>query len=371
MRDDILTGILDAPIAPRPWEPLFAALDTLVSDTRTMLKFARVDAPGNVVIRTSTDDDTDGIVELYRQVYRFKDPVRYDGLRQCRLYSFEDLIDRDRLVASDYYREWCEPLGLTHAFFAYLGRFDGVDAWFKGSRNRAFDNKDWQALSEVLPLISKAANYYVRMERYQMQSSLFASSLGHAGIGAIILNGQGHVVQMNHEAERLAVQEGWLPGNWRGCAQNRLHLTPSISRTLSAMLTDIRADKGSQPAFLRLDGAHERPLLLVIRPLHTAFDHGHGAVLYIRQGHWTAHDGVLSALMAFHDLTASEARLAMLLSTGMSLDDVAEQLGLTISTARTYCKRIFTKTGTTRQGELVALIANSISLAELAQPTNA
>lgn len=359
MREDVLAGIMEAPIAPRPWLPLFQALNTLVGDTRSMIKFTRADSPAHALIRTSADEDADGIAELYRQIYQFKDPIRYAGLHQCRLYSYEDLIERPALTSSDYYRELCEPLGMTHAFFAYLGRFDGVDTWFNGARSRAFSNADWQAIGAVLPFISRAAEYYCRIERYRTQSTLFAGALGQVGIGAVILDSEGRIVRMNREAERLMAREGL-----RSRAPDRLNLPARASHALAAMLTALRAGKEAAPAFLRLERADAQPLFMVLRQLRSSLSHSHAVMLYLRGANFGRED-LLGAIMAFHDLTASEARLALLLAAGLPLDDAATELGLTISTARTYCKRILLKTGTKRQAELVALLANSLLLAEL------
>lgn len=55
-------------------------------------------------------------------------------------------------------------------------------------------------------------------------------------------------------------------------------------------------------------------------------------------------------------LTPAEARLAIELLAGGSRGEVAARLGISDSTARTHLSRIFDKTGTRRQSELVALI---------------
>jgi DNA-binding CsgD family transcriptional regulator len=52
----------------------------------------------------------------------------------------------------------------------------------------------------------------------------------------------------------------------------------------------------------------------------------------------------------------AEARLAALISTGISPKTVAEQLGIAKETARTQLKAVFAKTSTHRQSELVALL---------------
>lgn len=54
-----------------------------------------------------------------------------------------------------------------------------------------------------------------------------------------------------------------------------------------------------------------------------------------------------------HGLTPAEARLAHALLLGETLEQAAEKNGITLSSARTYLKRIFSKTNTNRQAELI------------------
>jgi DNA-binding CsgD family transcriptional regulator len=60
-----------------------------------------------------------------------------------------------------------------------------------------------------------------------------------------------------------------------------------------------------------------------------------------------------------YGLTAAEAHLALRLLVGQSLRNVARVLGITYETARNRLKSIFRKTGTHRQGELVALLTRA------------
>jgi DNA-binding CsgD family transcriptional regulator len=57
-------------------------------------------------------------------------------------------------------------------------------------------------------------------------------------------------------------------------------------------------------------------------------------------------------------LTPAEARLAKRLSCGEGLDSIARDLGVTRGTLRAQLKALFWKTGTRRQGELIALLAH-------------
>ena len=60
-----------------------------------------------------------------------------------------------------------------------------------------------------------------------------------------------------------------------------------------------------------------------------------------------------------YGLTSAEAHLARRLLVGQSLRKAARALEITYETARSRLKSIFRKTGTHRQGELVALLAGA------------
>jgi DNA-binding CsgD family transcriptional regulator len=62
---------------------------------------------------------------------------------------------------------------------------------------------------------------------------------------------------------------------------------------------------------------------------------------------------------AFH-LTQAEARLASQLASGDPLDTICDRLGIAKETGRNQLKSVFAKTGTSRQAELVLLIASML-----------
>lgn len=62
-----------------------------------------------------------------------------------------------------------------------------------------------------------------------------------------------------------------------------------------------------------------------------------------------------AALRERFGLTAREASIAAGLIGGLRLCEITEGLGIEVSTARTHLKRVFSKTGVSRQVELVRL----------------
>jgi DNA-binding CsgD family transcriptional regulator len=57
-----------------------------------------------------------------------------------------------------------------------------------------------------------------------------------------------------------------------------------------------------------------------------------------------------------YGLAPSEARLLLTLIEGRRISDYATEAGITLNTAKEYLKKLFDKTGTSRQADLVRLI---------------
>jgi DNA-binding CsgD family transcriptional regulator len=74
-----------------------------------------------------------------------------------------------------------------------------------------------------------------------------------------------------------------------------------------------------------------------------------------------AQDGANAVAAAF-GLTPAETRLLASLFAGRTLNETAATLGITRPTAKTHLEHIFSKTGVTRQAELIRLWTGLISL---------
>ena len=71
-------------------------------------------------------------------------------------------------------------------------------------------------------------------------------------------------------------------------------------------------------------------------------------------------------LRSLFGLTPSETRLAQLLACGDTVEEVAQALGVKLTTVRSQLAVIFSKTGTHRQAKLVAILSRIAHLADTA-----
>lgn len=130
----------------------------------------------------------------------------------------------------------------------------------------------------------------------------------------------------------------------------------SMERTqeLHRMVAEVELESRDAINFLSLPaGDDERDLHVVIE----AMSEGHVA-LYLGDPSRVAITPSLG-LQKLFGLTKAEATVAHALASGASLEDASVASGITVASARTYLKRIFSKTGVSRQGELIQLLLST------------
>lgn len=102
--------------------------------------------------------------------------------------------------------------------------------------------------------------------------------------------------------------------------------------------------------------AHVLPLSSGARR-SAAIDHAATAAVFVRSSPAAA-SFPAEMLRRRHHLTPAEIKVCRILSEGRDVKQAAEALGLSAATVRTHLHRIFQKTGTGRQAELVSLITS-------------
>jgi len=107
----------------------------------------------------------------------------------------------------------------------------------------------------------------------------------------------------------------------------------------------------------RKDG--QNPLSVIVAPVRkSASKNAHAkiaAILFVSDPDFDV-DLPKSLLRTLFGLTQSEAKIAVAVANGESLEQLAKTSGVKVSTVRTHLKKIFEKTGRVRQAELVRML---------------
>lgn len=113
------------------------------------------------------------------------------------------------------------------------------------------------------------------------------------------------------------------------------------------------------PGGLVIPRASLKPLAILVVPVAHNGKPGHAASLVFvtdPEIPCVADTVLLARLFGF---TPAEARVAALVMRGKSIGDIADELGITAHTTRNHLKRLFSKTHTNKQGELVHALLSS------------
>jgi DNA-binding CsgD family transcriptional regulator len=257
-------------------------------------------------------------------------------------------------IAQDpYYQEFMRPNGFGWNAVASL-QGDLMVSFKRAFKRGPYDGEELNQLNAVLPWLRSVSRTACMTWHSNFVGQI--SAFERLGRGAILIDAKARVLQVNAHVcfgDGLDVVGGVLQAS-------RLADRDAWRKFLAALLASSALPSSTAPLSLTLprpSGA--RPRLLdgiictnAIRSLHS---NAAALVLITDLEHARSpRDGALSQLFG---LTPTECALARRLTTGESLQDAAYALAISLGHARQRLKSIFNKTGTCRQGELIALMS--------------
>ena len=363
MQSSLVSAIYEAPLAERPWTALLPKLRHETRAAGLMLKFSAGKSDGSEVVFADAEWDYGSSLEQYEHVYRYKDPVRYSNTSVGGFYRFEDLIDRSALYGTEFYKSFCRPFDIHHAFFFYIGKFNGLDTWLNGSRTsmqEPFSASEMQTLRALLPHLSRAAQYYARLEQQRAESLIYSQTVSALGVGVALLDCDGRIIGTNAQADDIFAGSSPIRQ-----VEGRLQLAGSAQREFTAAVTRLASSRATPVQAVGATDGSGRRLNLVARRADSltgcASIAAPSIVVYIGQDAQDLQSSMVAVVARALGLSPAEARFALLLANGHGLSEIARRLAVTETTARTYCKRALAKTGAQRQTELVRLVGRSLA----------
>ena len=194
--------------------------------------------------------------------------------------------------------------------------------------------------------------------------------LDHFSIGIILLDSVGRILSANASA-RSVMGNGQRLGPRTSTFEG---LPAAASRRMGELIE--RTQGASKLAMSIPHGAHGGSLMLLaskLRPKEAA-QLGRGlqdaaTILFLCDSTRPVELPV-AWLMDGFGLTLAEARAALPASSGLTVAGMARQLGLSPNTIKTHLRRVFAKTGTSRQAELTRLVASLAMVRDLTPGAN-
>jgi DNA-binding CsgD family transcriptional regulator/PAS domain-containing protein len=275
----------------------------------------------------------------------------------------EQVIGDAELEKTEFYNDYLRP---QRRFYSAAGLLDEegsvpslVDIGHIGMRPVA--DAELALLGELVPHLQTAARLHRRIAGLETQLEYASAALDGLPRALIVTDSSSRIMHMNRRAEALLKSNGALSAGADGLrapsSQQTARLRELIARTASTV-----AGNGQHPGgVIQVQRSGHPALKLQIAPLAwpSGRTGGRPAVaIFLPEPERTAKPDptLLGALL---DLTPAEARLTAVIAGGGTIQQFANDAGVSLNTARTLLKRVFSKTGVCRQAELVRLALTS------------
>ncbi len=324
--------------------------------------------PGLLFTSGASDDLTilDSADNDYTSEFFAQDPLINLPLNQ--VVTLSDTITQDELRKSEYYKLFLKPMGIE--------QIAGID-WLasNGSRvsirftrddvNKPFTQDDQELLELLIPHLEHAVSFSLEKQQLMSERQVYAQFISKRSIGIVTLDKQGEIVQLNNTAEQYINKDD-------GLIRSRNHLLTSsnaLNDSLKGFINDaLEAKRNKQRIPINAlsvpRSSGEMDYQLVIKPIpsnrHIESESAPCLMIFLQDPEKNLEISV-RLLMNLYQLTLSEATIAILLSEGNTMDDVAEELDVKKNTVRAHLRSIFAKTGVTQQSMLVSLVLTSLA----------
>ncbi len=273
-----------------------------------------------------------------------------------------DVVDTREFVKTEFYNGWAKPQHLCCPVTIVLQR-EGTSycpltlVRPDGSGNVGCG--EMRLLRRLAPHLIRAMKTTITLERKAVAAHCSEAALDACDISVVVLDADGVIVHANGGAERMLAEREDLKsvkGVLTLCslqADSRLQAGIREASRPGGLGSDISVDRQGKP-----------PLLLTLLPVRNATPladfGGHAArCIVIVQDTVREREARLGFVSAAYNITPAERRLLRAIVTGAGVSTAAEALDISLSTAKTHLCRLFDKTGTGRQGELINLVLSS------------
>ncbi|MBF6086932.1 helix-turn-helix transcriptional regulator [Nocardia cyriacigeorgica] len=354
---DLVTAIHDAGADPTRWDSALGAMTAAFGAIRGLLVIPEPAGSGFVVTAAGAEL-TPGIHE---HIVRAADRIQQlpSG---APVTSDEVLPPRD---GGDGGR--ADPDGLANSF---LARLDSAvpPAWICLTMPAQVDTARHSAgralLSVLVPHLGRALRNQSTLIELTRERAVALATLEKARYGIMIVTADAAVIFANSAAMDITGDSDGLAADSSG----RLRASPSANHArLSRLIREAADPDGSSGNVAITRPSGRRPLIVRVTPLDGmpgAPSPRPRAVLLLVVDPDHDLEPQPRALHDLYGLTEAETMVAMGVIRGDGLPAVADQLSVSLFTARTHLQHIFVKTGTHRQAELVRLLLSSAIAAQ-------
>ncbi len=260
---------------------------------------------------------------------------------------------------TEFYTDWLHPNELEDGLFIRLSRGSHPVCFLLHTAETAepFGTRERiRQISGLVPHLQQALRAQGALDDFAHEDADLHAALDSVDHGIVVVGPNGQVLNLNAAAEKalrgsdgLQLTAGRLTA--AGTTTNRI-----LNRALNSALTGTSDNIRGGYSFTVQRPSDTRPFILHILPLHRLEEPDRRRALVVLVDPANEPEPSTALLQRLYHLTRTEADIALRVAHGADPKHIAEDLSISITTVRTHLHRIFDKTDTHRQVELVRLL---------------
>lgn len=269
-----------------------------------------------------------------------------------RLWVIDELVPERVYGNSVFYNDWIRTMGDDTYHCAGMSMAGasgtGLIGLHRAKSSGAFESDNLARLSEHVGPVQRLMRVRGMLAEARGDKRLLSDTLDGLAIEVMVAGRDGRLLQANAQASQsleaggpLSVVAGKLTSRDAGNARTVQRAIDKATNTVSP-----------ESSFVRIATHGGLIAALTVAPIR---HNGHRCAMLMLRMPVSA--GLTAQLQLLFGLTASEAAIAIALSQGLSLPEIAATREVSVLTIRTQLKVAADKLGCRRQAEVVALIA--------------
>ena len=361
---DLVEEIYAAAEDPSLWNRFLQRLTTALGATLGALVFEDLRQHTARVAEITGRFHPD-LVEGYQTYYAARNPWMERGSCDRRFLAGEvltgqQLLRDSELVRTEYYNDFLQRSNLHHLIGAVLISESGAVSQLSILRPRnkgAFGLTERTLLETLTPHLRRALRIHQKLAHLAGERDAIGEALDRVPVGVLVVDRAGKPLRINRAGSEILDARDGLFLRADGFAAARTSETEALRRAIAlAGAASGEPPSGGVLSLSRPSG--RRALSVIVSPLLSrAGEFGVDApavVVFV-----TDPDRRVEAPEVWRRLygfTPAETSLACRLAGGTDLATAAEELAVTVGTARVQLKSLLAKTDTHRQAELVRML---------------
>lgn len=224
-----------------------------------------------------------------------------------------------------------------------------------------FSDEDKYLMSLLMPHLHRAFHISRHIQSIKAQREASNNAFDHIPFGVVLVDDSGRPIVVNQRAENMGREGGGIRISSSGISTGSSQTTQTL-RHLIRQATQRQEGKACSGGALSVERASStQPLSIMVAPLNAeqpqfGCDGENAAAIVFISDPLQEQNVSPEILSILYGLTKAEARLAKELAMGKTLDEISDMFQLSKHTLRAQLKTTFSKTGVSRQAELVRLV---------------